>query len=297
MCMRMLSMSACLLSLVSTGCPRPPKVLPSAVSEPPFEERLRMGWFQADSIAARISGYVDLDWDMPRSCRYTVWLTDPATQAERARAVLAPVAERCPADPRIYVEKSDFSREDITRIRQRIELILQGAGEQHRGIGFRRGRLFVNALNPAQRDRLATLMKSHDRELPLSQIDLNLQGPPYELDPPVQPPAAVYRAIADSLPPRAKVDTTELSAAAIAALRARGIQLTAGECGTRSFRLGQARGWDDDRYVISRIQQPPAGGVVWLVTGRFYEVQCTRDTCRVKGVFAMGDFAVSCRPK
>lgn len=285
------SVCGCLVAVsVKTAVAQQPTWPPRTMAE-----WLRTGTIFPESLAAQIPGFVDIAWNMPGSCSYTVYLTDPDAQASTAERVLKPlVDQRCPSDPHVYPARSDFTRQEGARIRAALVELLREAGEPMRDIGFARGRWFVQAINPAHRDRVAALLKAHEDSLPLSHIDLRLREPPYELDPPVRPRPAVYLAIADSLPRETVVDTSGLSTDVVEALRSR-FRLTAGECGTPSIRFGEPTGYEDNRFVIATWQLPSKAGILNIFGQKFYVVTCREYACRVTSVYWFGDAAVGCR--
>ena len=255
-----------------------------------FAGWLRQGMIDSDSLIAKVPGFVELHWNLPTSCSYTVYLVDPARQARRAVRILAPlVKDRCPSDPHIYTTKSAFSLNDAVRIREELVQILRAAGEPLREVAFDRSRWYISTLNPLQRDRVAALLRLKGAKLPLSSIDLRLGGPPYELDPPIRPIPAVYLAIADSFPAGTIIDSTGLAGDVVDALRRR-FRLSAGECSPPSKGFGEPQGYEDDRYLITTFWRGGLGQQHW-------EVKCREAICHVSRDFGLGlmDVIIGCR--
>lgn len=266
-------------------------------------EQLRDGCFNNDVLSRVIPGFADLSHFVPPLCAYTVYLTDPASQADNARKVLAPIVY-IPSEPGfcsetgIKVRRSRYSWSKLRSIEERAGEIIDKAGYRARTFAnIRDARIVVVAHNRRALERTRILLGRD----PITRSNISayeMNDGPEELDRPVVPPRAASLIVLDSLAAHyagsdsVAFDASTLpggtSADDVVARRLRLKSPNDGQCSKKMKILFE----ETRQWVNGRIQYR----VFEVDRAMLYEVTCIAARCRTSHspLPGAGDYIDSC---
>jgi len=251
-------------------------------------EQLRDHCFNYDVLGRVIPGFADLTQHDQPSCAWTVYLTNPATQADSARKVLSPIVYK-PLDPAdcsetgITVQKARYSWPKLRTMETRASDIIDTAGYWLRSFPrIEDGRLVVTVHNRRALARLRRLF-SRDSIARSSVVVFKLADGPEEIDPPIKVPRAATLIVLDSLAAHyagndiVAFDVSTLPDGVTASdVVARGLRLKAANdppCKKRKMGFWKPRAWVDGRIQlhVDEVERD------WL-----YDIWCTPAGCAMR---------------
>jgi hypothetical protein len=270
--------------------PRPSWRSPDAT----LAQRLARNEFDYFTLSDSIPGFAGADIEASfDSCHVQVWLTDPQTQAARARIVLQPLLTLDPRCNTLRVEQARFTWAEMFYLQHAVASLVRSMALADRAqVAARGDTVVVEAYNQRALARLRQRI-TRDRSLRREPIVLRLRPGPQMVDGPIDPPAGAYLAVLDSAAVRLReirakrrvvVDTAGLPAGiGLAELRKRGFELkdSTYRCGVDAvLHFDAPVHFDDGRYRLTIIEYPiPEQSA--MSNDHVYDVVCATGTCRI----------------